>query len=116
MPRLPIPPEDVLHQFASEDRKQLVVYQYYTLHYSIVTIAMNLRLSERTVQRVLQLWQETGEVASLTSKEKLKRKKILNDHELDVSGQSYANSSQTIEQILPSASHRAHEITPRPLP
>ena len=84
MPRPPIAPDDCLHQFASEDRKELVVYQRYTLQYDIPTIAVNLCLSERTVQRVLQLWRETGEVISLSTKAKQKRKKILNVTELEV--------------------------------
>ncbi|KIJ22688.1 hypothetical protein M422DRAFT_83984, partial [Sphaerobolus stellatus SS14] len=44
-------------------------------------IARNLRMSDRSVERVLQLWRTTGEVISEASKKKQTRKRIMTEQE-----------------------------------
>ena len=70
--------------FASEEVKQIAIYQHYTLHYNAAQIASNLRMSRRTVERVLKLWQTTGEVVAEGSQKKQTRKKIMTEHERQV--------------------------------
>ncbi|KIJ53120.1 hypothetical protein M422DRAFT_42914 [Sphaerobolus stellatus SS14] len=81
MPRATINPEDRQHTFATEEIKQIAVYQRYTLSYKVSDIARNLRMSDRSVERVLQLWRTTGEVISEASEKKQTRKRIMTEQE-----------------------------------
>ena len=74
-----------MHQHHSEEGKELAVYQRYSLNYPVPLISLNLHMARWTVERVLHLWQTTGEVLRHPRREKFKRKRILCDQEMEVS-------------------------------
>ncbi|KIJ51782.1 hypothetical protein M422DRAFT_244132 [Sphaerobolus stellatus SS14] len=81
MPRTFIEAEDRQRNFATEEVKEIAVYQQHTLNYKIEDIARNLRMSKRTVERVLELWKTTGEVIPKDSKGRLSRRKLMSEQE-----------------------------------
>jgi hypothetical protein len=57
----------------------------YTLEKKVGDIAIDLNMSKHVVERVLQLWCETGEVVPVEPDQKKKRKRIMTSQEMDVS-------------------------------
>jgi hypothetical protein len=68
-----------------EDLRKRVIYQRYTLEKKVGDIAIDLNMSKCAVERVLQLWRETGEVVPVEPDQKKKRKRIMTAQEMDVS-------------------------------
>ncbi|KIJ46833.1 hypothetical protein M422DRAFT_226531 [Sphaerobolus stellatus SS14] len=79
MPRK-ILPELRQRRTYSEDLKKRVIYQRFTLERTVNDIAVNLDMPKRVVERVLQIWKDTGEV-ELESGKKKKRLTIMTDDE-----------------------------------
>lgn len=65
MPWRPIPDEEKNRKHYLTECKELVKYQWFTLHYTTTMIAKNLNMSQRVIERTLQLWSLTDELVSL---------------------------------------------------
>lgn len=84
MPRQAVPDDERCRKHYTSDRKQLVIYQRHTLHFTVSEIARNLNMSRRAVERTLQLWRLIGDVTPPECKSKQKRQKIMSEHEIEV--------------------------------
>lgn len=71
-------------QTYSEDLRERVIYQKYSLHKKTADIAHDLNISVCVVQRVLQLWRKSGEVIPVGPGWSNKRRRMMMPHEQEV--------------------------------
>jgi hypothetical protein len=65
--------------------KKVVIHQRFTLKMRVHEIALNLAMPKRVVERVLQVWMETGEVhEDLRRKKGQKKKSVMEEEEKEV--------------------------------
>jgi transposase-like protein len=84
MPRF-LPEHQRQRQTYSEDLRKRVIYQRFTREKKIDEIALDLNMSKRVVERILNLWRTTGEVMSQEPGKKGKRRKIMTQEEMEAS-------------------------------
>ena len=82
MPRQP--PEECARYTYSKDLRERVVYQRYKLKKKITAIAIDLNISQRVVERTLELWRNTGDVIPEGLGLHGKRQKLMTPHEIEV--------------------------------
>ena len=82
MPRQP--PEVRLRHTYSKDLRERIVYQRYKLKKKIIAISIDLNISQRVVERTLQLWRDTGEVVHDGPGLHGKRRRLMTPKEIEV--------------------------------
>ena len=77
--------EDRCRKSYTVDLRERVVYQRFVLGLKITEISLYLNMSKRTVERILQLWKEMGEVIPNGPGQSGQRQRILDHEEIAVS-------------------------------
>jgi len=72
----------------SEDVRELVIYQKYTLKKKTADISCDLNMAQRVVERTLKIWRETGEVVPQGPGRKGRRMRLMTAAEVEVSNRS----------------------------
>jgi hypothetical protein len=97
----PLMPRNLLEhlcqcQAYSLDLKQHIVYQKYSLKKKINDIVTDLDVSHRTVEQVLKMWWDTGEVVPKVPGKKKKRIRVMLGEEMEVQNTYQINMSPTL--------------------